>query len=222
MTSAAGIAIHAIFVGQPQTINDGSGTWRSSIFRDLVDGPVELTERGLAGDQVTDTDNHGRQGYQEVCCHSLDHYTYWNERLDMRLRPGNVGENWTLENADEAAICLDDIYRVGSATVQVTMPRVPCHKQARRLGRTDWVKMTIDELRTGFYLRVLEAGFVQAGDRWELVERPYPWATITALNELHYRNGDPKLARQFLEIPRLHPGWVAGLKRQIQETTEVV
>ncbi len=68
------ITIHSIFVGQPQTINDASGTWRSSIFREMVEGPVELTVRGLAGDQVTDTDNHGRLGYQQVCCHPLDHY----------------------------------------------------------------------------------------------------------------------------------------------------
>lgn len=216
------IAIHSIFVGQPRTINDASGTWRSSIFRDIVEGPVALTARGLAGDQVTDTENHGREGYQQVCCHPLDHYTYWNARLGLRLRPGNVGENWTLENADEAAICLEDIYRVGSATVQVSIPRVPCNKQARRVGRSDWTKLTIDELRTGFYLRVLEEGFVQAGDAWELVERRHPWATIHALNELSYRGGEQALAEQFLSIPNFHPGWVVRLKRLIRETTGVV
>lgn len=216
------IAIHSIFVGQPQTINDESGSWRSSIFREMVEGPVELTEQGLAGDRVTDTDNHGLAGYQQVCCHSLDHYTYWNARLDMRLRPGNVGENWTLENADEAAICLNDIYRVGSATVQVSIPRVPCSKQAKRVGRKDWTKLTIDELRTGFYLRVLESGIVQAGDSWALVERPYPWATIHALNHLSYRGGEQALAEKFLSIPNFHPGWVVKLKRMIQERTVIL
>jgi len=215
-------AIRSIFVGQPQTINDESGTWRSSIFREMVEGPVELTERGLAGDRVTDTDNHGLAGYQQVCCHPMDHYTYWNARLDMRLRPGNVGENWTLEDADEAAICLNDTYRVGSATVQVSIPRVPCSKQAKRVGRKDWTKLTIDELRTGFYLRVVKSGFVQAGDEWELVERPYPWATVYALNELSYRGGEQALAEQFLSIPNFHPGWVVRLKRMIQERTGVL
>lgn len=216
------IAIHSIFVGQPQTIDDASGSWRSSIFREMEEGPVELTEQGLAGDQVADTDNHGLAGYQQLCCHSLDHYTYWNARLDMRLRPGNVGENWTLENADEAAICLNDSYRVGTATVQVSIPRVPCSKQARRVGRKEWTKLTIDELRTGFYLRVIEPGIVQAGDGWELVERPYPWATVYALNELGYRGGEQTLAEQFLSIPDFHPGWVVKLKRMLQERTGVL
>ncbi|MFZ1757339.1 MAG: MOSC domain-containing protein [Caldilineaceae bacterium] len=216
------IAIHSIFVGQPQTINDDSGTWHSSIFREMVEGPVRLTEQGLAGDRVADTDNHGLAGYQQVCCHPLAHYAYWNKRLDMRLRPGNVGENWTLEGADEAAICLEDIYRVGSATVQVSIPRVPCSKQAKRVGRSDWTRLTIEALRTGFYLRVLEEGEVQAGDEWVLLERSQPWATVYALNELGYRGGDQQLAEQFLTIPNFHPGWVVRLKRLIQEKTGVV
>lgn len=216
------IAIYSIFVGQPQTIDDGTGSWRSSIYRELVEGPIELSERGLVGDQVTDTDNHGLPGYQQVCCHALEHYAYWNERLGMRLRPGNVGENWTLENGDESAICLEDVYRVGSATVQVSMPRVPCNKQARRIGRGDWVKLTIDELRTGFYLRVLEAGVVQAGDEWELVEREYPWATLRALNALVYRDENPESAERFLTIPKLHPDWTVRLKRILRDSTNIV
>jgi len=104
----------------------------------------------------------------------------------------------------------------------VSIPRVPCTKQAKRVGRTDWTKLTIDELRTGFYLRVVESGFVQAGDEWELVERPYPWATVHALNELSYRNGEQALVEQFLSIPNFHPGWVVRLKRLIQERTGVL
>lgn len=73
------------------------------------------------------------------------------------------------------------------------------------MGRSDWTKLTIDELRTGFYLRVLEAGFVQAGDGWEVLERPYPWATVRALNELNYQGGDQQLAEQFLTIPIFIP-----------------
>ena len=211
------IAIHSIFIGQPQEISDESGPWRSSIFRELVEGPVELSAQGLAGDRVADTGNHGLPGYQQVCCHPLAHYTFWNERLGLGLRPGNVGENWTLENADEAAICIHDIYRVGSATVQVSIPRVPCHKQAKRVGHADWTKLTIDELRTGFYLRVLEPGVVQAGDEWELVERSLPWATVTALNAASYRGGDVQEIERFLSIPRLHPGWLARFKRRLQD-----
>jgi MOSC domain-containing protein YiiM len=71
------IKIHSVYVGHPQTITDKEGTWRSSIYRELVRGAVELRERGLAGDLVTDTKNHGSPD-QAVCCHSMGHYEYWN------------------------------------------------------------------------------------------------------------------------------------------------
>jgi MOSC domain-containing protein YiiM len=45
--------IHSIFVGQPKTITDARGTWRSSLYRDRVDGPVQVEIGGLVGDKVT-------------------------------------------------------------------------------------------------------------------------------------------------------------------------
>ena len=96
----------------PRNLSDESGTWRSSIFRERVDGPIELGERGLAGDKVADTRNHGSPD-QAVCAHSLAHYDHWNEFYgltgDAALGPGGVGENWTVEGALEADLCIGDI-----------------------------------------------------------------------------------------------------------------
>jgi len=94
------IRIHTLLIGQPQTITDEQGTWRSAIFRTPVGEPIELHQRGLAGDQVADTDNHGSPD-QAVCCHPLVHYQYWNNVYGLThpgatLGPGSVGENWTL------------------------------------------------------------------------------------------------------------------------------
>ena len=38
---------------------DKRGAWRSAIFRTPAVGPIELGLRGLAGDQVANTENHG-------------------------------------------------------------------------------------------------------------------------------------------------------------------
>jgi MOSC domain-containing protein YiiM len=65
--------IHTISIGQPQTYSDERGTWRSAIYRTPVTGPIELRLRGLAGDQVADTDNHGSAD-QAICCHPIKHY----------------------------------------------------------------------------------------------------------------------------------------------------
>jgi MOSC domain-containing protein YiiM len=65
--------IHTISIGQPQTYSDERGIWRSAIYRTPVTGPIELRLRGLAGDQVADTDNHGSAD-QAICCHPIKHY----------------------------------------------------------------------------------------------------------------------------------------------------
>jgi len=213
------ITIDSIHIGKPQTITDESGTWRSSIFRQPVTGPIELGERGLAGDQVTDTRHHGTPD-QAVCCHSLDHYPYWNDFYDLlgtdsALRPGAVGENWTLLAADEAEICIGDIYRVGSARVQVSGPRVPCSKQERKLSLPDLVKRTRETLRTGFYLRVLTPGTVQAGDAWRLDDRLRPGLTLRVVNFCSYHQFDAVLAHRLVDTPELAASWRDRLRREL-------
>ena len=52
--------IAGVFVGTPQTYVAEDGTsWRSAIYKSLVEGPVALGPRSLDGDKVADTKNHG-------------------------------------------------------------------------------------------------------------------------------------------------------------------
>lgn len=202
--------IEAIFIGQSQTLTDERGTWHSSIFRAPVAGPLALTEHGLAGDQVTDTANHGSPD-QAVCCHFLDHYVYWNQVYELtgnaQLGPGSVGENWTLRDADESTICVGDIYTVGTARVQVSAPRYPCTKQERKLRLPGFHKRTIETMRTGFYLRVLAPGSVQPGDALTLLERPQPSISLHLVNRSVHQPFDPQLAERLLGVPELAAGW---------------
>ncbi len=209
---SAPIQIDSIHTGRPQTYTDQQGTWSSAIFRQRVAGPVRLELSGLEGDEVADKKHHGWPN-MAVCCHTMDDYVFWQERLDLHMPPGSVGENWTLRHAREDAICLMDIYTVGTARVQVSKPRTPCHKQAKRVGRTDWVRLVLQELRTGFYLQVLQPGVVQAGDTWHLEERPYPDITLRALNRCVHQTYDPVLATELRAIPNLDPFWLQQLIR---------
>jgi MOSC domain-containing protein YiiM len=204
------ISIHTISIGQPQNLADARGEWRSAIFRQPIAGPVELGPRGLAGDQVADTDNHGSPD-QAVCCHPIAHYAAWNAEYglqgDARLGPGGVGENWTLAGVTEADVCIGDVYRVGGATVQVSGPRYPCTKQERKVGLPGFHRRTIDTLRTGFYLRVLEPGTVCAGDAWALVERPHPGYTVERINACGHREFDSAFAQAAHDLPELAAVW---------------
>ncbi len=209
------ITIHTILIGQPKTISDETGVWQSSIFRQPVIGPVHLGLRGLEGDQVTDKKYHGSPS-QAVCCHSLDHYHYWNSVYNTStFGPGSIGENWTLTDADENEIYIGDIYAVGTAQVQVSGPRMPCSKQNRKLHLPDFQKRTRQILRTGFYLRVLAPGEVATGDAWQLQARPNPTASLSTVNACAYQTFEPGVAQQLINLPELAPAWVRFFKRKL-------
>jgi MOSC domain-containing protein YiiM len=208
------VCIEAIFVGEPQSITDEKGTWFSAIYRAQVSGPIELWERGLLGDGVADTKNHGRLG-QAVCVHPIKHYDFWNESYDLRgaqrLGPGSVGENWTISGGDEATIFCGDVYRVGTTIVQVSGPRGPCSKQERKLRLDGFLKRTIDSLRTGFYLRVLQPGIVSAGQPWELEDRLKDPVSVFLVNQAAYREVNRELIRSIVAAEGVVEAWKAML-----------
>lgn len=209
--------IDAIFTGHPRSITDDCGTWVSSIFRNRADGPVPVTASGFAGDRVAQP-YHGGPG-AAICVHLADHYAFWNAHYGMALEAGSVGENVTLGGTAEEGVCVGDRVRVGTATVQVSGPRVPCANLARRIGRPDWVKLTILENRTGFYLRVLNPGMVQAGDPWILEKRLNPAGSISAINRCMYLDFDPAFALTMLEMQGLETWWKDQARGKIDDRT---
>lgn len=194
-----------VFVGRPKTITDDRGTWTSSIARDPVVGPVEIALDGLAGDAVAQPYHGGPDA--AVCVHHIYHYRFWGERYGMALRPGAVGENFTLDGITEDDVCAGDILRAGSSLLQVSGPRVPCANLARRIGRDDWVRLTVRENRTGFYMRVLEPGTVEQGDAWRLEERLNPEGSIPAINRCAFLTFDADFAQQMKEMDGLSEWW---------------
>ncbi len=204
------IRIEAIFVGEPKSITDEKGTWLSAIFRTRVEGPIELGERGLTGDRVADTKNHGRPG-QAVCVHPIIHYDFWNAAYDLEgersLNPGSVGENWTISGGDEETVFCGDVYRVGTAIVQVSGPRGPCWKQERKLGLAGFLKRTIDSMRTGFYLRVLQTGIVSTGDNWVLENRFNEPVSVNLVNQAAYRGVEPDVLERIMRAEGVVPEW---------------
>jgi MOSC domain-containing protein YiiM len=209
--------VEALFVGQPKEITDQRGTWTSSIFRDPVYGPIQVTSTGLNGDKVT-LPAHGGPG-QALCVHLTDHYRFWKTRYNMDLKAGGVGENVTLDGITEDRICAGDVARLGTALVQVSGPRVPCGNQARRIGRKDWVKLTLTENRTGFYLRVLEEGMLEPGDAWQLQERLNPDGAITAINRCMYLEFDGAYAQRLIEMQGLEQWWKERIRKKAEEIT---
>jgi MOSC domain-containing protein YiiM len=208
------VIVRAVCTGQVRTLRDAEGEWSSAIFKEPAGGPVQLGLRGLEGDAVADARHHGTPD-QAVCVLPAAHHAHWGAQLGRAFGPGAFGENWVLDDADEHDVCIGDVWRVGSAQVEVTQPRIPCWKQARKLGVPGLERQIAHSGRTGFYLRVLAPGMVTAGDAIELLARPNPGATIAQVNAALEPDADPDLLAVLVEIPQLAAGWRARFRKRL-------
>ena len=81
------------------------------------------------------------------------------------------GENVTTAGIDISAALIGETWRLGTAVVQVTAPRIPCVTFKSWLDEPHWVKRFAAAGRPGAYLRVLTPGVVRAGDELTVAER---------------------------------------------------
>lgn len=212
--------ILAISTGNPKKASDDKGEWSSAIFREPVEGLIHLGMRSLDNDSVDDTKHHGTVD-QAVCCHPVEHYDYWRKHYGLAedddcLGAGSLGENLTVEGMNEAEVCVGDRYKMGTAVVEVSDPRYPCWKQERKTGLKDFLANTKKTQRTGYYLRVIEEGDLQAGDVPELLDRPFPDMTIARVNKAIHEPATAEEAEAILSSEAFNADGVDFLKQVIK------
>jgi MOSC domain-containing protein YiiM len=163
---------------------------KTGIHKCPVAGKVAVQRLGLAGDEQADQSVHGGLD-KAVYAYPSEHYPFWNEQRAARLKQapaevalaiGSMGENLTVEGILESDVWIGDRLVVGSTVLQVTEPRHPCFKLNAKLGFPHASKMMIQSGYSGFYLRVVETGLLQAGDEITLLAGPRDVA-LSWLNE---------------------------------------
>ena len=151
-------------VARPREILWRGKTVRTAIFKAPAPGPLFISRLHLDGDGVADPRYHGGPD-KAVYVYPAEHYPFWATQLSRRdLAYGTFGENFTTEGLLETEVRIGDVFEVGSARVQVTMPRTPCAKLGMRVGFLAFVRDFRASGRSGFYLRVLGEGLVAPGD----------------------------------------------------------
>ena len=160
----------------------------SGIVKKPVEQPLSLGLEGFEGDEQADRRVHG--GPEKAVHHyPFDHYPGWREELgDLPpLRTaGGFGENISASGLSEASVAVGDIFRLGTALVQVSQGRQPCWKLNHRFGVQDMSRRVQTTGRTGWYYRVLEPGIVLPTDRLERVDRVAPDWTLRRLWHVFY------------------------------------
>ncbi|MGB8169729.1 MAG: MOSC domain-containing protein [Chthoniobacteraceae bacterium] len=211
----------SVNVALPQEIEINGKPVLTGIYKLPVANRVWLGKLSLAGDGQADLEVHGGE-HQAAYAYPHEHYAHWAAQLGRdRLPFGTFGENLTTGGLLETEVNVGDVLQIGDATVQVTLPRLPCFKFAHKIGRPDLLKAFLHSGHSGFYLRVLTEGEVGAGDAISVLRRDSAGITIrAALGMQRLGEGDAQSLRRALAIESLAPGLRHDFEKRLAATSD--
>jgi MOSC domain-containing protein YiiM len=205
----------SVNVGLPREVFWKGQSVTTGIFKEPVEGRVMLRTLNLEGDRQADLSVHGGPT-KAVYAYPAEHYRYWSRELpEMPLPWGMFGENLTTEGLREEAVNIGDRFRIGTAEVMVTEPRMPCYKLGIRFGREDMVRRFLASGRSGFYVAVLREGEVGAGDTIQRTHHEPNSVTVADIVRLYVSERDNwELLQRALQVEALPEGWRDHFRRQ--------
>jgi MOSC domain-containing protein YiiM len=177
---------------------------RTAIDKRPVSGQVRVGMLGLEGDEYADKENHGGLD-QAVYAYAREDLDWWVERLGRELRNGLFGENITTSGLEITEAVIGETWRLGTAVVQITSPRIPCLTFQSWMDEEHWVKRFAAAGRPGAYLRVLTPGTVSAADEAHVLDRPGRRVTVAESMRAFY--GDQDLMRRLIEVEGRGKKW---------------
>ena len=210
--------IISLNVGLPRLVLRNGEPVSTAIFKEPVAGRVWLRTLNLDGDRQADLSVHGGAD-KAVYAYPSEHYDFWKRELaGMHLPWGMFGENFTTAGMHETEINIGDMFRVGSAEVMVTEPRMPCYKLGIRFGRTDIIKRFLASERTGFYLAVLKEGEVGAGDNFEQIARDGHNVRVSDITRLYTsERNNLELLHRAIEVNALPESWRGYFQNRLEK-----
>ncbi|MBI4380095.1 MAG: MOSC domain-containing protein [candidate division NC10 bacterium] len=208
----------SVNIGHPREVIYKGKTVTTGIFKERVEGRIRLRTLNLDGDRQADLSVHG--GLSKAAYgYPIEHYEYWREQLPgVDLPWGMFGENFTMEGLREDSVNIGDRFRIGSAEVMVTEPRLPCYKLAAKFGRDDIIKRFLHSGCTGFYFAVMQEGEVGTGDGIELVSRDEHNITVADITRLYVREKDDVgTLRRAVQVTALPQSWRVYFGKRIEK-----
>ena len=175
-----------------------------------VNGPVAVHGHGLAGDVQANLRVHGGPE-KAIYGYPASGYADWQAEfpdLADRLVPGAMGENLVVGGQDESGLCIGDVVRCGTATLQIAQIREPCSTFAAVLGTARVVRAMTRSGRCGWYYRVIEPGQLAAGDGHDVIDRLNPdWPVARFAAFAAGRAGTAEALAELVTLPGLTPAW---------------
>ncbi len=197
-------AVRSLNVSLPVTVRHQGKPLETGIFKHPVAGPLKLNQTNLEGDGQSDLVNHGGV-HKAVYAYPFEHYPYWQKQLGREpLHCGNFGENLTTQGLLEDEIHIGDRLAIGDAVLEVSQPRIPCYKLALALKQElGSVKIFAHSGLLGFYLRVVEKGYLSADAPIEIIHRDPECVSVAEICSLYFT--DTKNYERMSVAVRLKP-----------------
>ena len=151
-------------IGQPRKVMWRGKFVTTGIYKEPV-AAIVVKKYFVEGDNVSDLKVHGGES-KTVYGYPWEHYEFWRREYPaMAMDYGMFGENITTEGLFENEMKVGSLYRIGTALLHVTEPRMPCYKLGIKFGTPDIVARFLKSRKSGFYFTVIEEGTVKPGDR---------------------------------------------------------
>jgi MOSC domain-containing protein YiiM len=206
----------SVNVGLPREV-----VWRgkpitTGIYKEPVATRVPLRRLNLDHDRQADLRVHGGPE-KAVYAYPSEFYELWSrERPELAFRPGAFGENLTTAGLLDDDVNIGDRFRIGSAELVVTQPRLPCFKLGIKMGRDEFVTEFLERGLLGFYFAVVEEGEVAAGDAIVELERHPQQFRVTEVARLYARDRDDiEGMRRAAALNALPQGWRDYFSRRL-------
>lgn len=191
----------------------------TGMYKQAVSAELALGPEGFIGDQQADRRVHGGPD-KAVHLYPARHYAKLAARFPdaaAQLVIGSLGENISTADIDENDVRIGDIWRLGTARLQLCQPRSPCWKIDERFACDGMAEFIARERLTGWYWRVLTPGNVAPGDTLE-IERVASEAFTLAEAMQCWQAHRPALAD--LERLAATPGIAENWKQKITKRLE--
>jgi ferredoxin-NADP reductase/MOSC domain-containing protein YiiM/ferredoxin len=208
----------SVNVGMPKDVPWQGRTVFTGVFKESVTGPRRVRRLNVDGDGQGDLAGHGGE-QRAVFVYQMDSYRYWEQELKRDdFVYGQFGENFTVEGLADDQVCIGDRYQIGSATFEVTQPRVTCYRVGIRMDDPQIPALLVSRHRPGFYFRVIEEGDVEAGDHIIKLSSGAEQMTVADVDGLLYLPGHTRQGLlRALRIPALSPGWQGSFRALLNE-----
>jgi len=207
-------SVVSVNVGEPRDVQWAGRTVSTAIWKAPVAGRVAARDPNLLGDGQADLRVHGGSD-KAVYAYASEDYRWWESELGVELPYATFGENLTTEGIDLTNVVVGQIWRVGSARLRVTQPRLPCFKLGIRMNDASFVDRFERAGRPGTYLRIESSGDIGAGDQVTAESPPPHGLTVSSIVRT-YREPGSKQLHQLIDIDDVPEVWRAWAQRQLR------